>query len=57
MPWRFLLIFVHFKQLLHRVKLYLDVSRVRTQIVGVEGEFADHLTTTTKTILEFFYLI
>ena len=25
----------------------VGVSRIRTQIVGVEGEYADHLTTTT----------
>ena len=33
------------KRFLHHIKI-VDVSGVRTQRVGVEGEHADHLTTT-----------
>ena len=41
----FLLIFVLFKYELYRKNC--GFSRFRTQIVRVEGEHADHLTTTT----------
>ena len=32
----------------------VDVSGIRTQIVGVEGEHADHLTTTMAQVLKLF---
>ena len=48
-PGLFLFIFVLFK---HNIKeKTLGFSRIRTRIVGVEGEHADHLTTTTANLL------
>ena len=44
-PASFLFIFVLFKNNLYRKTV--GVSGIRTRIVGVEGEHADHLTTTT----------
>ena len=31
----------------------VGVSRIQTRIVGVEGEYADHMTTTTTIIIAF----
>ena len=45
----FLFIFVLFKHNLYRKTV--GVSGIRTRIVGVEGEHADHLTTTTALII------
>ena len=39
-----LFIFILFKQIF--TEKTVDISRIRTRIVGVEGEHADHLTTT-----------
>ena len=50
-PGLFLFIFVLFKQ-----KFYIKtvgVSGIQTRIVGVEGEHADHFTTTTAKYLTF----
>ena len=32
------------------ILLFLDFSVIRTQIAGLEGEHADHLTTTTAMV-------
>ena len=52
-PASFLFIFVLFKHNLYRKTV--GVSGIRTRIVGVEGEHADHLTTTTALQLSFKY--
>ena len=44
-PGLFLFIFVLFKH--NTIEKTLGFSGIRTRIVGVEGEHADHLTTTT----------
>ena len=44
-PASFFAYFVFFKQILQ--KKTEGVSGIQTRIVGVEGEHADHLTTTT----------
>ena len=44
----FLFIFVLFKHNLYRKTV--GVSGIRTRIIGVEGEHADHLTTTTAQV-------
>ena len=41
----FLIIFVLFKHKFFRKTV--GVNRIRTRIIGVEGEHADHLTTTS----------
>ena len=41
-----LFLFIFFLQTIYRIKT-LDFIRIRTRIVGVEDEHADHLTTTT----------
>ena len=45
-PGLFLFIFVLFRHKFYGKKT-LDLSVIRTQIVGIEGKHADHLTTTT----------
>ena len=44
-PASFLFIFVLFKH--NIIEKNLGFSRIRTRIVGEEGELADHMTTTT----------
>ena len=44
-PASFLFVFVLFKHKFYRKTV--DVSGIGARIVGVEGEHADHLTTTT----------
>ena len=46
-------LFVYFRSF--QIQFYrkiVDSSRIRTQIVGVEGEHADHLTTTTTVLIK-----
>ena len=45
-PRPFLFVYFRSFQTIYRIKT-VDFSGIRTQIVGVEGEHADHLTTTT----------
>ena len=45
----FLFIFILFKHKFYRKTV--GVSGIRTEIIGVEGEHADHLTTTTAQVL------
>ena len=45
-PWPLLFIFVLFKHKFYK-KNTVDVSGIRTRIVGLEGEYLDHLTTPT----------
>ena len=48
-------LFVYFRFIQTQIlqKKTVGVSKIRTRIVGVEGEHADHLTTTTAPICEF----
>ena len=51
-PASFLFIFVLFNNNFYRK--IVDLSGIRTRIVGVEGEHADHLTTTTALQIDFY---
>ena len=44
-PWPLFVYFCSFQAQFYRKNV--DFSGIRTRIVGVEGEYADHLTTTT----------
>ena len=49
----FLFIFVLFKHKFYRKTV--DVSGIRTLIIGVEGEHADHLITTTAPLSDSYW--
>ena len=51
-PRSLLFIFVLFKQKFYSKKF----SGITTLIVGVEGEYADHLTSTTTALAYVFYM-